>query len=156
MWTLPSALRVPETLPLSMRMTGVSPIILSGISGELAALVGLGAAKISWRSTASHRRRGLAIVRKSERSDGSLAVMPPRLYIGHDIQPRGEPMPEVHVYLAEGRSAEQKKNLMKAISDAVVTTIGTDINAVTVQIIEAPNTDKMKGGVTFAERATKK
>ncbi len=65
-------------------------------------------------------------------------------------------MPEVHVYLAEGRSAEQKKNLMKAISDAVVTTIGTDINAVTVQIIEAPNTDKMKGGVTFAERATKK
>jgi 4-oxalocrotonate tautomerase len=61
-------------------------------------------------------------------------------------------MPEVHVYLAEGRSVEQKKSLMRAISDAVVTTIGADINAVTVQIIEAPLHDKMKGGVTFAER----
>jgi hypothetical protein len=30
--------------------------------------------------------------------------------------------------------------------------MGIDINAVTVQIIEAPNTDKMKGGVSFAER----
>ena len=28
-------------------------------------------------------------------------------------------MPEVHVYLAEGRSVEQKKKLMKALSDAV-------------------------------------
>jgi 4-oxalocrotonate tautomerase len=65
-------------------------------------------------------------------------------------------MPEVHVYLAEGRSVEQKKNLMKAISDAVVSTVGTDISTVTVQIIEAPNTDKMKGGVTFAERSTAK
>ena len=61
-------------------------------------------------------------------------------------------MPEVHVYLAEGRTVEQKKKLMKAISDAVVSTIGTDINRVTVQIIEAPKTDKMKGGVTFADR----
>jgi 4-oxalocrotonate tautomerase len=64
---------------------------------------------------------------------------------------RGEPlMPEVHIYLAEGRSVEQKKKLMKALSDAVVSTIGVDANVVTVQIMEAPNTDKMKGGVTFA------
>jgi 4-oxalocrotonate tautomerase len=61
-------------------------------------------------------------------------------------------MPEVHVYLAEGRSVEQKKKLLKALSDAVVSTIGVDANVVTVQIVEAPNTDKMKGGVTFAER----
>lgn len=61
-------------------------------------------------------------------------------------------MPEVHVYLAAGRTVEQKKNLMKAVSDAVVSTIGVDINAVTVQIIEAPLHDKMKGGLTFAER----
>jgi 4-oxalocrotonate tautomerase len=65
-------------------------------------------------------------------------------------------MPEVHVYLAEGRTVEQKKKLMKALSDAVVSSIGADINAVTVQIMEAPGTDKMKGGLTFEERATKK
>lgn len=65
-------------------------------------------------------------------------------------------VPEVHVYLAEGRSVEQKKKLMKAISDAVVSTVGVDVNAVTVQIIEAANTDKMKGGITFAERPAAK
>ena len=65
-------------------------------------------------------------------------------------------MPEVHVYLAEGRTAEQKKKLMKAISDAVVSTVGVDASVVTVQIVEAPKTDKMKGGVTFAERDAKK
>jgi 4-oxalocrotonate tautomerase len=62
-------------------------------------------------------------------------------------------MPEVQVYLAEGRTTEQKKKLMQAISAAVVDSIGVDINAVTVQIVEAPNSNKMKGGVTFAERA---
>ena len=61
-------------------------------------------------------------------------------------------MPEVHVYLAEGRSVEQKKTLMKAISQAVVSSVGVEIDTVTVQIIEAPKTDKMKAGVTFAER----
>ena len=62
-------------------------------------------------------------------------------------------MPEVHVYLAAGRTKDQKKALMKAISDAVVTTIGADVNSVTVQVVEAPLTDKMKGGLTFEERA---
>jgi 4-oxalocrotonate tautomerase len=65
-------------------------------------------------------------------------------------------MPEVHVYLAEGRSPEQKKSLMRAITDAVVSTVGVDIGSVTVQIVEAPATDKMKGGVTFVERNAKK
>lgn len=64
-------------------------------------------------------------------------------------------MPEVHVYLAEGRNADQKKKLMRAITDAVVGTIGVDIDTVTVQIVEAPVVDKMKGGVTFADRAKK-
>jgi 4-oxalocrotonate tautomerase len=66
------------------------------------------------------------------------------------------PVPEVHVYLAEGRSAEQKKKIMKAITEAVTSSAGVDVDSVTVQIIEAPNTDKMKGGVTFVERNAKK
>jgi len=65
-------------------------------------------------------------------------------------------MPEVHVYLAEGRSADVKKKLMRAITDAVVSTAGVDIDSVTVQIVEAPATDKMKGGATFVERNAKK
>ena len=62
-------------------------------------------------------------------------------------------MPEVVVYLAAGRTAEQKKALMTGISDAVVASLGVPIEIVTVQIVEAPRADKMKGGLTFEERA---
>ena len=58
-------------------------------------------------------------------------------------------MPEIQVYMAAGRTEEAKKNLMKAITDAVVTHAGAPISAVVVQIIEAPLTDKMIGGVVF-------
>ena len=64
-------------------------------------------------------------------------------------------MPEVIVYLAGGRTLEQKKGLMKDITDAVVKNANATIDAVTVQIIEAPLVDKMKGGVLFAERPKK-
>lgn len=64
-------------------------------------------------------------------------------------------MPEVQVYMAAGRSDEQKKQLMLDISNAVVKNTGAPLDAVTVQIVEAPLTHKMKAGVTFAERAKK-
>jgi 4-oxalocrotonate tautomerase len=61
-------------------------------------------------------------------------------------------MPEVIVYCAEGRTPEQKKALMKGLTDAVVEHFGTKPEVVTVQIVEAPKTDKAKGGVPFSER----
>jgi 4-oxalocrotonate tautomerase len=64
-------------------------------------------------------------------------------------------MPEIIVHMAAGRTAEQKKSLMLDISNAVVKHTGAPLDAVTVSIIEAPLTDKMKAGVTFAERQKK-
>ena len=61
-------------------------------------------------------------------------------------------MPEVHVFAAEGRTPEQKKALMKDITDAVAKNFGAKAEAVTVQIIEAKKTDKAKGGIPFSER----
>lgn len=61
-------------------------------------------------------------------------------------------MPEVIVYAVAGRTAEQKKSLMKDITDAVVKNFGVAIDVVTVQIMESPKTDKAKGGVPFTER----
>jgi 4-oxalocrotonate tautomerase len=61
-------------------------------------------------------------------------------------------MPEIMVYCAEGRTPEQKKDLMKGLTDAMVKSFGVRIDAVTVQIIESPKTDKAKGGVPFTER----
>lgn len=61
-------------------------------------------------------------------------------------------MPEVHVFMAEGRTPEQKKNMMVDITKALMDNLDCPADVVTVQIFEAPWTHKMKGGRTFAER----
>ncbi len=61
-------------------------------------------------------------------------------------------MPEVVVYAAEGRTLEQKKKLLKAITAAVVESFEIDANSVTVSIMETPKHLKSKGGVPFDER----
>ena len=61
-------------------------------------------------------------------------------------------MPEVIVYAVEGRSAEQKKGLMKDITDAVVKNFGAKPDAVTVQIVESSKSSKAKAGIPFTER----
>ncbi len=61
-------------------------------------------------------------------------------------------MPEVIVHAAAGRSPEQKKKLMLAITDAGVKEFGAPKEAVTVTIVESPKELKMKAGVLFSER----
>jgi 4-oxalocrotonate tautomerase len=61
-------------------------------------------------------------------------------------------MPEVHVFMAEGRTDEQKKNMMADITRALVENLGVSADVVVVQIIESKLTEKMKGSKTFAER----
>ncbi|HEY1152897.1 MAG TPA: tautomerase family protein [Pseudolabrys sp.] len=61
-------------------------------------------------------------------------------------------MPEIHVYLAAGRSDEVKKNLMLDITHAVTKNCEVSADVVTVQIMESALTEKMKGGLTFLER----
>ena len=46
-------------------------------------------------------------------------------------------MPEIIVYAVEGRTAEQKKSLMKDITDAVVKNFQVPLETVTVQIVES-------------------
>jgi len=61
-------------------------------------------------------------------------------------------MPEVVVYLAEGRSLDQKRGLVKEITDAVVKNCKVEPEVVTVSIMETPLANKAKGGVLFSER----
>jgi 4-oxalocrotonate tautomerase len=63
-----------------------------------------------------------------------------------------EKMPEVVVFAVTGRTAEQKKGLMKDISDAVVKNFKVPLESVTVQIVEAEKTNKAKAGIPFTER----
>lgn len=61
-------------------------------------------------------------------------------------------MPQIIVFCAEGRSPEQKKGVMKDITTALVTNFGVKAEQVIVQLVEAPLTNKAKGGVPFSER----
>ena len=61
-------------------------------------------------------------------------------------------MPEVIIELAEGRSVDQKRALVKDITEAVARNCQVTPDAVTVIIHENPRTDKAKGGVLFSER----
>ncbi len=61
-------------------------------------------------------------------------------------------MPEVIIEMAQGRTLDEKRSLVKDITDAVVRNCKVDPDAVTVIIHENPRTDKAKGGVLFSER----
>lgn len=61
-------------------------------------------------------------------------------------------MPEVIIELAEGRSIDQKRILVREITRVVVETCGVQPEQVTVIIHENPRTDKAKGGILFADR----
>ncbi len=60
-------------------------------------------------------------------------------------------MPEVVVYLLEGRTLEQKRGLVRDISAAVVKNAAVPPEAVAISLVEMPKTSKGKGGVLFSE-----
>jgi 4-oxalocrotonate tautomerase len=64
-----------------------------------------------------------------------------------------ERMPEVVVYALGGRSLDQKRGLMKDITDAVMKNFAVPAEAVVVTLVETEKQDKMKGGVLFSEMA---
>jgi 4-oxalocrotonate tautomerase len=61
-------------------------------------------------------------------------------------------MPEIYVYAVEGRSIDQKRSLVKDITDAVVRNFKVKPDAVMVQILESSKESKAKGGVLFSDR----
>lgn len=58
-------------------------------------------------------------------------------------------MPEVFVHAVEGRTPEQKRALMKEITDAVVRNFDAPPEAVVVTMVESPKVSKTKAGVPF-------
>lgn len=61
-------------------------------------------------------------------------------------------MPEVYVHALEGRTKEQKRALIRDITEAVVKHFNVPVDAVLVEIIENSRDNKAKGGVLFSER----
>ncbi len=61
-------------------------------------------------------------------------------------------MPLVNVHMAAGRSPEQKRALMEAITEAMVTHVGAPRPSVRVWIDEFPAGDYMAGGELLSDK----
>jgi 4-oxalocrotonate tautomerase len=62
------------------------------------------------------------------------------------------PMPEIYVHAVEGRTLDQKRALVKDITEAVVKNFKVKPEAVMVQIMESPKESKAKGGFLFSDK----
>ncbi|WP_279343567.1 4-oxalocrotonate tautomerase [Variovorax terrae] len=65
---------------------------------------------------------------------------------------RKKPMPTIHVEMFEGRTHEQKKNLVKALTQAVVDTLGSKPEGVDVILQEVKRSDWATGGELWSEK----
>jgi 4-oxalocrotonate tautomerase len=74
-------------------------------------------------------------------------------YCAPQIGTKEQTMPEVVIYALGGRSLDQKRGLMKDVTDAVVKNFKVEPGAVVVTLVESEKQDKMKGGVLFSEAA---
>lgn len=60
-------------------------------------------------------------------------------------------MPEIVIYAMEGRTHEQKKALVREITDACEKHLETPREAVVIQFVECPPSSKSKGGILFSD-----
>jgi 4-oxalocrotonate tautomerase len=65
-------------------------------------------------------------------------------------------MPLVEVTLVEGRTPEQLRTLISAVSQAVVDGVDTPLESVRVIVREVPATHFAAGDVTIAERQARR
>jgi 4-oxalocrotonate tautomerase len=63
-------------------------------------------------------------------------------------------MPTLRVELMEGRTAEQKENLVKALTQAVVDTLGSKAESVDVLLYDIKKSDWATGGVLWSKRTS--
>lgn len=61
-------------------------------------------------------------------------------------------MPTIRVELMEGRTPEQKKNLVQALTQAVVDTLGSKPESVDVVLFDVKRSDWATGGVLWSEK----
>jgi 4-oxalocrotonate tautomerase len=63
-------------------------------------------------------------------------------------------MPTLRVELLEGRTPEQKDNLVKALTQAVVDTLGSKPESVDILLYDIKRADWATGGVLWSKRTS--
>ena len=61
-------------------------------------------------------------------------------------------MPEIIIYLAEGRTVEAKRAVVKDITETICRNFNVGAENVAIQIVEATRENKAKGGKLFIDR----
>jgi 4-oxalocrotonate tautomerase len=61
-------------------------------------------------------------------------------------------MPTIHVEMFEGRTPEQKRNLVKALTNAVVETLGGKAESVDIILVDVKKSDWSTGGELWSEK----
>ena len=61
-------------------------------------------------------------------------------------------MPTIHVEMFEGRTPEQKRNLVKALTNAVVETLGGKAESVDIILVDVKESDWSTGGELWSEK----
>ena len=62
-------------------------------------------------------------------------------------------MPLIQVQMFSGRTPEQKRNLVRALTDAFVQTVGSTPDAVDVILTDIEKSDWARGGELFSDKA---
>jgi 4-oxalocrotonate tautomerase len=60
-------------------------------------------------------------------------------------------MPEVYIYVAEGRSIDQKRKVAREMTEVLTTNFNVPPEVVVVQFVESPRDSKARGGVLFSD-----
>jgi 4-oxalocrotonate tautomerase len=68
------------------------------------------------------------------------------------ITSQEDAMPFVSIVLKEGRTIEQKRELAKAVTEAVVRTVGAKPEAVHIVMHDEPPSNLASGGTLLADR----
>lgn len=61
-------------------------------------------------------------------------------------------MPTIHVEMFEGRTPEQKRNLVKALTNTVVETLGGKAESVDIILVDVKKSDWSTGGELWSEK----
>jgi len=61
-------------------------------------------------------------------------------------------MPEVYIYALAGRTLDQKRKLVKEVTEAVARNFDVAEEAVLIQLLESSREAKAKGGVLLSDR----
>ena len=61
-------------------------------------------------------------------------------------------MPTIHVEMFEGRTPEQKRNLVQALTQACVETIGAKPDSVDIVLVDVKKENWATGGVLWSEK----